>query len=809
MPTDTTAPRLTSFTMPKTIDLSSGEAKLTISAGATDDLAGVDHVYIWFDRDLAYSYRPGSGSPTVSRLIGVSSGDDGWSDGASEETSYVAPTNRTGTYNVTRVEVEDKQGNERTYSADELRALGANTTLELVGSTADTTAPRLTSFTMPKTIDLSSGEAKLTISAGATDDLAGVDHVYIWFDRDLAYSYRPGSGSPTVSRLIGVSSGDDGWSDGASEETSYVAPTNRTGTYNVTRVEVEDKQGNERTYSADELRALGANTTLELVGSTADTTAPRLTSFTMPKTIDLSSGEAKLTISAGATDDLAGVDHVYIWFDRDLAHSYWPGSGSPTVSRLIGVSSGDDGWSDGASEETSYVAPTNRTGTYNVTRVEVEDKQGNERTYSADELRALGANTTLKVTRGPSDDEPTDKEPVDGDPSGPVASVEGPRRFEIAEGKTAAFALTFDNLTNAQITYRYAFTADGGTASANDFAGESGSGSIALVSTSPERETQRFSLRAEADGRIEGPETVFLDVSLSGIAFANGAQSQRYEITILDVPPTSSGDDQLTGSNGDDVMTGGAGRDTLRGRGGDDEISGGSGRDRLYGGAGNDDLKGGGDDDALKGNGGGDALHGGNGDDRLYGGSGRDALHGNADDDRLEGGGGNDKLKGGGGRDRLDGGEGDDRLYGGSGRDTLIGRGGDDRLKGSSGDDALRGNGGADALIGGGGDDRLKGGGGRDRLDGGEGNDVLAGGSGRDVFVFAEGADRITDFAEGKDTIRLNDALWSRDLDAAGVLKAFGTISDGNAVLDFGGGDVLTVEGVAALSDLLGDLAIV
>ena len=56
--------------------------------------------------------------------------------------------------------------------------------------------------------------------------------------------------------------------------------------------------------------------------------------------------------------------------------------------------------------------------------------------------------------------------------------------------------------------------------------------------------------------------------------------------------------------------------------------------------------------------------------------------------------------------------------------------------------------------------------------------------------------------------MRLDDALWSGELDAQGVLATFGSVRDGDAVLDFGGDDRLTVEGVAALSDLAGHLAI-
>ncbi|MEO1687795.1 MAG: matrixin family metalloprotease, partial [Pseudomonadota bacterium] len=113
-------------------------------------------------------------------------------------------------------------------------------------------------------------------------------------------------------------------------------------------------------------------------------------------------------------------------------------------------------------------------------------------------------------------------------------------------------------------------------------------------------------------------------------------------------------------------------------------------------------------------------------------------------------------------------GDGDgDRLRGGGGGDEIHGFGGQDRLFGGSGRDALHGGGGADRLSGGGGADGLFGGRGADRLDGGGGQDRLSGGAGADVFVLARGggADRVTDFRNGKDKIEAPEGarLFVRD----------------------------------------------
>ncbi|MDJ0685091.1 MAG: cadherin-like domain-containing protein, partial [Alphaproteobacteria bacterium] len=131
--------------------------------------------------------------------------------------------------------------------------------------------------------------------------------------------------------------------------------------------------------------------------------------------------------------------------------------------------------------------------------------------------------------------------------------------------------------------------------------------------------------------------------------------------------------------------------------------------------------------------------------------------------------------------------------------EILIGGLGDDDLSGGGGADVLRGGAGDDALDGGSGDDRLVGGGNDDRLTGGQGDDVLIGGQGDDVFVFRDadgGDDRIEDFQTGPGQA---DAI---DLTDVATLTLFSEVLantaqvDGNAVIDLGDGDTVTLLGV-------------
>lgn len=166
-----------------------------------------------------------------------------------------------------------------------------------------------------------------------------------------------------------------------------------------------------------------------------------------------------------------------------------------------------------------------------------------------------------------------------------------------------------------------------------------------------------------------------------------------------------------------------------------------------------------------------------------------DTLTGNRAGNVLNGEDGNDRIFGESGNDRINGQDGTDWLFGQAGNDTLNGDAGDDHLSGGTGNDALLGGDGADQLF------------------GGLGNDVLTGGEGADVFVFSTGADRVTDFQDNVDTIWIDSDLVDSGR-VADVLD-MGEIVGGNAVFDFGDGDVLTLDGVTDMSVLSNDLAFI
>ncbi|MEM7631460.1 MAG: M10 family metallopeptidase C-terminal domain-containing protein [Pseudomonadota bacterium] len=254
----------------------------------------------------------------------------------------------------------------------------------------------------------------------------------------------------------------------------------------------------------------------------------------------------------------------------------------------------------------------------------------------------------------------------------------------------------------------------------------------------------------------------------------------------------------FTGS-GNDTVSGNSAANNIQTGDGNDDIRAARGNDSIDGGAGDDDINGGGGDDTIIGGDGDDTLRGGREEDEISGGFGQDVIRGQRNADLIDGDDGNDNLKGGGGNDTIDGGAGSDFIKGGTRSDVLNGGSGNDRIFANSFADVLHGNAGND-LLNAGGDD--------DTLNGGTGNDTLKGGNGADTFIFEAdmGADLVLDFEDGVDMLRVSTALTGGSTNAGFVVSTFGAVVNGRAVLDFGGGNVITFDGLADETVLTDDI---
>ncbi|WP_390915618.1 hypothetical protein [Pseudosulfitobacter sp. SM2401] len=263
----------------------------------------------------------------------------------------------------------------------------------------------------------------------------------------------------------------------------------------------------------------------------------------------------------------------------------------------------------------------------------------------------------------------------------------------------------------------------------------------------------------------------------------------------------NAADNMLIGGLGSDTINGDEGNDTIRGQNGDDSITSGMGEDNIHGGGGKDYIRGGDDNDTIAGGDGSDTIEGGEGNDSLIGGAGENKLYGQGGNDTLVGGAGKDTLNSGGGDDFLKGAQGNDLLEGGNNNDTLWGGKGRDTINGGSGDDLILGGTWGDTLNGGGGDDTLQ---------GGTDDDYLKGGTGADTFIFENGMgeDQLLGFDRTEDILRINSDLLSGQTTGAQVLATFGSVVGSDVVLDFGGGDTITLLWANNLSGIADDIVI-
>ncbi|MEM9357708.1 MAG: calcium-binding protein [Pseudomonadota bacterium] len=329
----------------------------------------------------------------------------------------------------------------------------------------------------------------------------------------------------------------------------------------------------------------------------------------------------------------------------------------------------------------------------------------------------------------------------------------------------------------------------------------------------------------------EGTDTVLfsaggavtIDLDDNGDAVASVGDTLT---SIENITGSASGDDSISGNAGANVLNGNGGSDSLFGEGGDDTLVSDGIDTILDGGEGVDTV----DFSGVTGSGinidldtntpqpgpatqtgAAELFDGDNAIDNnpfdvidvenVIGTDQNDRIFGNNEVNVLDGGAGDDTFHSFGGSDFVNGGEGTDTvLFSAGGAVTIdlddngdaVASVGDtvtsiENITGSAaGDDTISGNASVNVLNGNGGNDTLNGEG---------GDDTLIGGAGSDTFVETEGsgADTVTDFAIADDVID----VAGHGLTAAEAL-ALAVDNAGDALIDFGGGDTLTLTGVAA-----------
>ncbi|MBU2090513.1 MAG: bifunctional metallophosphatase/5'-nucleotidase, partial [Alphaproteobacteria bacterium] len=115
-----------------------------------------------------------------------------------------------------------------------------------------------------------------------------------------------------------------------------------------------------------------------------------------------------------------------------------------------------------------------------------------------------------------------------------------------------------------------------------------------------------------------------------------------------------------------------------------------------------------------------------------------------------------------------------------------------------------------EVLRGGKGHDSINGGDGNDLIYGGQGNDTLAGGDGVDFFIFeaASGTDIVTGFQAGTDKLFISSNANGNGIFTAEQVLAAAMNNGGNVVIDLGGSNSITLQGVAVAELTVADFAV-
>ena len=128
------------------------------------------------------------------------------------------------------------------------------------GSTEDIDAPSIRSYQLPTyTVDISNGNINLGSTAQITDDLSG----FSWAEA----RWSAPTATQNISHIFGennLTSGDN--LDGNYSDTTVVNQFAERGSWTLDFMALGDEAGNYDYLSADELKDLGIQTTIELTG---------------------------------------------------------------------------------------------------------------------------------------------------------------------------------------------------------------------------------------------------------------------------------------------------------------------------------------------------------------------------------------------------------------------------------------------------------------------------------------------------------------------------------------------------------------
>jgi hypothetical protein len=398
---DTNAPQLKSFQFsPATLDTSTNDQVITITARATDDLSGLTAGYDQFGRP-----RPG----VLNVVFASPIANSGAYVYATLRTPSVLPFtpldvtwtgqlrvprySHVGTWTLEEIGADDAVGNAGQFSASDVRALGFPTTFKVTGI-EDRTPPELLTLTVETNkIETSPARKEVKFKGRIREELSGFGS-FDEFGRPLLSTLFLGLVGPSKMEIqgrafVGGSNPLGIDFEGSVDLPPYCPP----GVWRLEWVSCSDNAGNRMPrIVADEFAQSFA---IEVTGH-GDTNAPQLRALSFsPRRIDTSTNLQTVAVRARAVDDLSGLfsSGTFTIFANASATFQ-----SPSKRQEVSVFffAGGDPF-DAALTNSLYFPQYSETGVWTLRSFGLGDVAGNRVGYENSDLQQLGLPTEIAV----------------------------------------------------------------------------------------------------------------------------------------------------------------------------------------------------------------------------------------------------------------------------------------------------------------------------------------------------------------------------------------------------------------------------
>lgn len=343
---DVRPPTINSITFDRPVMDLDSDNRIYIDIDVEDDMSGAQWLYLRFE---------GENGETLTTWL--------YADQDFEQYITMNEWAEPVTFTLVQMSGYDFAGNHFNFNAENLVELGLDATFEVTNVDPDTVNPVIEGITLPSAIwDLGVTDTFL-VEVNATDDLSGVDRVFLRFtgpdgDHVEAWFY------PETGLTTALSGGT--W--------------DASGIYELTFAKIYDNAHHLVTLSGDALVEAGLTTSFELINPHADSVAPVLNNVSISSNTYTVGSDDHIILNADISDDLSGGQYFYFYFTNEAGESF-----SQTANN-----NGDFSVNMGQLENRS-------TGTWTLSSVSGYDRAENWVEYSTEDLAVMQINVSFDI----------------------------------------------------------------------------------------------------------------------------------------------------------------------------------------------------------------------------------------------------------------------------------------------------------------------------------------------------------------------------------------------------------------------------